>query len=433
MKKRFRSILALLACALMIVPLLSAGAARAEESAGSILGKPFPDFTVTDTEGNTFTLSEALKDHEAVLINIWATWCGPCLNEFPALNEMYKKYGDKVAFIALSMDANDTVEKIAAYRAEHGIDIPMAREGDSRLSDYIFGDGIPRTVIVDRFGVAVHHRVGAFTGPGEVERLLNAFMGDGYTETAVQEKIPADSSTRVFPVSAERALRPEGEGCRKIVIRGENYPDDVVGFIVPGDSVRIRIEVAADDSISDMVYMDMVKMKYVEVVGLLDEDHGVFAYDQAMPDASAELPYIETGLYDSSLEIDEKAVGMFLFRNEEDVAGFVKELTENAGLGEFTWAYAEEEPKAENTLQSYVLHVLDQDRNPVEGVMVNFCTDTACVPKESDETGTITFTGEPFAYHVQIVEVPDGYSWDEEQEMYTAAEYGEWVLRVRKD
>ena len=79
------------------------------------------------------------------------------------------------------------------------------------------------------------------------------------------------------------------------------------------------------------------------------------------------------------------------------------------------------------------MHVVDQNGNPVEGVTVNFCTDVSCVPKESDEDGLITFTGAPDAYHVTIVDVPDGYSWDEDYEMYTAREYGEWILRVRKD
>ena len=45
----------------------------------------------------------------------------------------------------------------------------------------------------------------------------------------------------------------------------------------------------------------------------------------------------------------------------------------------------------------------------------------------------ISFAGEPYEYHVQIVEGPEGYSYDENFEMYTTAEYGEWVLRVKKD
>ena len=109
------------------------------------------------------------------------------------------------------------------------------------------------------------------------------------------------------------------------------------------------------------------------------------------------------------------------------------DLYASQNLGKVRWEYADEEKKAEGTPQAYILHVADQDGNPVEGVSVNFCTDEACVPKESDEDGMVTFTGEPDAYHVTIVDVPEGYSWDENYEMYTTREYGEWVLRVRKD
>jgi hypothetical protein len=45
----------------------------------------------------------------------------------------------------------------------------------------------------------------------------------------------------------------------------------------------------------------------------------------------------------------------------------------------------------------------------------------------------ITFKGEPYKYHLQIIEVPDSYSWDESFDMYTTQEYGEWVLRIKKE
>ena len=100
-----------IALLLMMVLVLCVSIAAAEATKG-FLGKPFPDFTVTDSEGKTFTLSEALKDHEAVLINFWATWCDPCKNEFPMLNKVYEEVKDKVAFIALSMEPKDTAEKM---------------------------------------------------------------------------------------------------------------------------------------------------------------------------------------------------------------------------------------------------------------------------------------------------------------------------------
>ena len=98
------------------------------------------------------------------------------------------------------------------------------------------------------------------------------------------------------------------------------------------------------------------------------------------------------------------------------------------------WEYAEETTElSADGQKAYVIHVVDQDGNPVEEVTVNFCTDTACTPEETDEAGMIAFEGEPREYHVQVVDVPEGYSYDEGFDMYTTAEYGEWALRVKKD
>ena len=88
---------------------------------------------------------------------------------------------------------------------------------------------------------------------------------------------------------------------------------------------------------------------------------------------------------------------------------------------------------ANEVADAYIIHVLDQNGDPVPEVCVNFCTDTACVPCESDENGTIVYTGKPDVYHVQIIDYPEGYSCDESFEMYTPETYGEWVLRLTKD
>ena len=152
----------------------------------------------------------------------------------------------------------------------------------------------------------------------------------------------------------------------------------------------------------------------------------------AYPDASDIVHYLAIALYDGVAAEDTKDIRIYLYMNEETVNETVAEANAE-GPGKWTWEYAEPDEKAGNAAQAYIMHVADQDGNPVEGVTVNFCTDVSCVPKESDEDGLITFTGAPDSYHVTIVDVPDGYSWDEDYEMYTAREYGEWVLRVRKD
>ena len=83
--------------------------------------------------------------------------------------------------------------------------------------------------------------------------------------------------------------------------------------------------------------------------------------------------------------------------------------------------------------QDYILHVVDQYGDPVPGLYVNFCTDSACTMAVSDGNGTIVFSGAQDVYHVQMLRAPDGYSFDSEFELYTGREYGEWRLCIRKN
>ena len=77
MKKKLAVLFAVLALCVL-------GTAAADEN--PFLGKPLPDFRTMDTERNVFCLSEALQDHDAVLINLWTSWCHPCKMEYQYLN-----------------------------------------------------------------------------------------------------------------------------------------------------------------------------------------------------------------------------------------------------------------------------------------------------------------------------------------------------------
>ena len=65
--------------------------------------------------------------------------------------------------------------------------------------------------------------------------------------------------------------------------------------------------------------------------------------------------------------------------------------------------------------------------------MVAFCTDTSCILQQSDDNGTISFNGTPDIYHLQLLKVPEGYSFDSDFEVYTEKVYEEWLLRIRKE
>ena len=424
-----------IALLLMMVLVLCVSIAAVEASK-DFLGKPFPDFTVTDSEGKTFTLSEALKDHEAVLINFWATWCDPCKNEFPMLNKVYEEVKDKVAFIALSKEPKDTAEKIEAFRRERGLTFPMGRDEDQKLLNCVdTSGGVPRTVIVDRFGNAVFYHDRTFRSVADIRAVLNTFTGDGYTESKVLDAIPQDTSTQLFPVSKAQAIYPEESSkYKKFLVYADILPNPWPGYIVTDDPVRLRIEISAKDNPATIQYLDDVNQGAPTVESLLDPESGAYVYSQNMPTAETREQWLQARLYDNTKSAGPAEYAYcILVRDEKGIDGFVQYLN-GAGDLHARWEYAEETTElSADGQKAYVIHVVDQDGNPVEEVTVNFCTDTACTPEETDEAGMIAFEGEPREYHVQIVDVPEGYSYDESFDMYTTAEYGEWVLRVKKD
>ena len=210
------------------------------------------DFTVETSDGSTFTLSEALKDHDLALINLWATWCPPCEFEFPFLQEAWEKNADKVAVIALSVEPEDTLEDLKAYAEERDLSFPMGLVGDTGLESYA-SQGTPTSVLVGADGKILASEVGALSS---VDDFLALF--EGHT--------------------------------------GENY-------------------------------------------------------------------------------------------NPEEC--------------------------------TYTIYAEDEEQEPVADVTFGFCTDTACRYVTTDEDGKAVFKGEPTKYHIQIIDVPDGYTDEMEEETYT--------------
>ncbi len=124
------------------------------------------DFTVITSDGDSFTLSEALKTKKLVLINFWASWCGPCRGEFDDMERVYDEYKEDVAIIALSTD--DDINAVKKYKdaykfkddendpnaEERGLTFGMAPDSVglySRFSRYS-GGSIPVNVFIDRYG-----------------------------------------------------------------------------------------------------------------------------------------------------------------------------------------------------------------------------------------------------------------------------------------
>lgn len=115
------------------------------------VGSLMYDFTITTIKGETLTLSEILKTKKGVLLNFWATWCGPCEGEFPAIENLYNEFKNDVAVIAIDQDTDETKAQIESYVASHGLTFPIASDTLGLYSRFN-RQGIPVNVFIDAEG-----------------------------------------------------------------------------------------------------------------------------------------------------------------------------------------------------------------------------------------------------------------------------------------
>jgi peroxiredoxin len=135
--------------------ILSVLAASSLASSG-LTGAPAPDFALKSSTGENLRLSEYRGD--VVMINFWATWCGPCRQEMPLLDELYTRY-ERVGFSLLGVNIDDDSQRAMDMIAELGINFPVLFDDRKEVSKLYQVDAMPVTVLVDREGDVryVHH------------------------------------------------------------------------------------------------------------------------------------------------------------------------------------------------------------------------------------------------------------------------------------
>lgn len=104
------------------------------------------------------------------LVNLWATWCLPCREEMPLLQEAYSRHGQDVRF--LGIDTQDQPEAAAAFLNDLGIGYPHAVDADAELLRELAVRGLPVTLAVDEEGRIVDRHVGQLT-PEDIQRLID--------------------------------------------------------------------------------------------------------------------------------------------------------------------------------------------------------------------------------------------------------------------
>ena len=171
---------------LMLVVLLTAAlsiTACADTGIGIEPGQTMPDFTVSLTDGTTVTLSELLEEKDLVVLNLFASWCGPCEREFPEMDAV-RLENPRMEIVAVSCEPSDTMEIIADYKESHGLSFPMGLKGDDLSSLTV--TNFPTTLFIDRNGTVGLVKVGAFTDRETFESKVDYFLSPDYTGTALK-------------------------------------------------------------------------------------------------------------------------------------------------------------------------------------------------------------------------------------------------------
>jgi peroxiredoxin len=149
----------------------SAGVASADQSrSGVAAGAAASDFSTRDIEGKNVKLSEHLGK-SVILLNFCATWCEPCVAEFPHLRKMYEANRAKgLVILGIAMDGPETVANVPAFARRNQLNFPMLTDEDSRIASlYNPKKSAPLSVLIDKTGKIVKIREGY--NPGDEEFL----------------------------------------------------------------------------------------------------------------------------------------------------------------------------------------------------------------------------------------------------------------------
>ena len=162
------------------------------------VGDQMYDYTFTDIDDNKHVISNILENKDLFVLNLFASWCGPCAQEMPALQEAYVEYQNDVEVIALTVEPADTPATIKTkFKDKYGLTFPLCLDTDS-LSPHLFGSNyaVPQTFFIDRYGTIVESHQGSIIAKKGWTSLFDKYIGSSYVPPVFNDTSnPGDDPT----------------------------------------------------------------------------------------------------------------------------------------------------------------------------------------------------------------------------------------------
>lgn len=167
------------------------------------VGKPAPDLAI-DTLNDKGKIDLSGMQGKIVVVDFWATWCGPCKQSFPKLEALSKKVSDKVVFVGVSVD--DEKKGIVEFAKENGASFAIGWDEGHKIADRWKVGTMPTTFIVDATGKVRHIHDGYHDDEAEkMEKELNALVSEaGSGGSSDGEKAKSEEKTEKTEDKAEK-------------------------------------------------------------------------------------------------------------------------------------------------------------------------------------------------------------------------------------
>jgi len=163
-----------------LLALVGFGLKRAQNPM-AVVGKPVPDFNLVFYEGYEHNNQKEMKlsdlQGKVVMVNIWASWCKPCEQEAPELQQAWQYYKDSGDVVFVGVDYVDTPKGANEYLTKFGITFPNAPDLKSNISSILNRQmGVPETYFIDRKGILRNVKIGPFASVDEIKSYIQTIQ-----------------------------------------------------------------------------------------------------------------------------------------------------------------------------------------------------------------------------------------------------------------